>query len=278
MATMLWPNGLGPSTGDELAVNGPLYTGGTTWFVHYTNGTDAVSPAGESELAPLKTLAQAVTNAAHDDIIVLLDGHDETVTSTQTISKRLTIVGGGSASGKPTAILRNNQAGNALLSITTIGVSLRNIYFPENVQTCTEAKVIFTGQNMFRCVGCYFDCGAKDTNAASIACFSTTSFARFENCTFVSTATSAAARPVAGLTATAPVDWEVIGCTFDGGTVGFSGVAYQGAAFHNASTAALRIHVQNLTLLRGANFVLGTGATGYISGVTTTGSSQVVWP
>lgn len=269
----VWMNGLA-GLGDDMIVNTPFMTTGNVWFVHYGTGTDAVSPQGLSQEYPLKTLSQAVTNAAHDDTIVLLDGHDETIGSKITISKRLCIIGAGTSAGIPTAKLTNAQGADSIFQFSTTDIQIRNVYFPVNSISNSAYRVNFSGANWTRFYNCYVECNGLDTNFV-FGVNSSTSYVRVQNCTFVSTATSAALRPYAALGGSTIVSWDVFDCTFDGGSVGFAG-SVEGAAFF-VGTACSQLNVQNLTLLRGADFYVPTAATGTIVGVTATGSSRVVW-
>ncbi|MEY4931756.1 MAG: hypothetical protein RLZZ403_76, partial [Pseudomonadota bacterium] len=100
--TISYPNGIGGSTGDSLALAKPLMMSGSVWYVDSATGTDAAGSAGKDRSKPLATLATAVSNASDDDIIVFFDGHEETLTSAQTLGKRLSLIGEGSDAGVPT--------------------------------------------------------------------------------------------------------------------------------------------------------------------------------
>src|SRR6188768_1687921 len=67
----------------------------------------------------------------------ILPGHTETLAVTQNISKRLTLIGEGVVAGKPAVSFVGNMPATALLTLNSVGVELRNIYFPENTQANT---------------------------------------------------------------------------------------------------------------------------------------------
>lgn len=281
MPTHVWPDGIGQATGDLLVVNQPLTTPGTVWFVSYATGADANN--GRSAEGPKKTLAAAITAASNGDIIVLLSDHDETVTAPITVNKEVTIVGAGTSAGKPAAKLKNDTGG-ILLQVDANGVQLRNIYFPANVQAGSQHVLLSNGPNLgFVMSGCYLECGNTLVGVESVvsSAHATENVLRFENCTWVSTATAYATRPGQALRLLDVVDTFIVGCTFDGGTYGFSGSgpSIDGVALSvsNSSGTCERLRIQSLTLLRGADVFILSTVTGYVVDVTTTGSARVSW-
>lgn len=272
MANTVYSNGIGGTTGDDLTLASPLITSGNIWYVDSATGTDAASPAGRNREKPLDTLAQAVTNAADDDIIVLLDGHSETLTAAQAVTKRLTIVGEGSSSGVPTVTLTNNQAAASLLTLSGTNIQIRNIKFAANSQTCATARIV-TSAAKPTFIGCYFQCGATDTGPAVLLDTGTT-HPTFEDCTFISTGTVVSAQPESALKSGAAIaDLIMKDCVFSAGTVGFSN--YYAIDFSTA--ACTRMVVENLSLLLGADMLLHANSTGYINPQTVTGGSRITW-
>lgn len=270
----LYPNGLGELTGDSLVTStAPLYLSGAVWWVLSTIGIDAAGTAGQDRERPLATLQQAITNAADGDIIVLRDGHVQTVTAAIAVSKVLTIAAGGrSAAGLPTVVFTLNAANASLFTInTSSGVELRNILFAENQQTNANATKIDLAATGCRLAGCYFRCGATDVNQAAVRVSG--DYQRLERCTFVSTA-AAAVRPASGLLQGGFITTglELAACVFDDGTFGF---ATQAADMDSQSTARLR--ALDMHLLNGAQYFSGAGATGYIGVSLATGGGEVVW-
>src|SRR5688572_8640882 len=101
-----FPSGIGASTGDSLLTAANLHITGDVWYVDSATGVDGAS-LGKQRLAPLDTLAQAVTNASDGDAIVFLAGHTETLTAVQTISKKLLLASEGAGIGSMAAFTRN---------------------------------------------------------------------------------------------------------------------------------------------------------------------------
>lgn len=279
MPTNIWYSGIG-GVGDALVENSPLYTPGTVYYVSSTDGNDSFG--GDSVASAKATLGAAVSAASDGDIIVLASDHDETVTAAVDVSKKLLIVGAGSTAGVPTATLRNDAAASELLTITASNVELRNIKFPENTQTNSTARVIVTSAQTFAMVGCYMECGDKDAYAVLAAANATAfRYGRFENCTFVSTATVHGTRPTTGISLVDALDVRLSGCIFDGGTLGFAGDGIgDGVAceVRNGVVTSGRIYVDSVSLLRGANLYLPPALVGgYVLDVTSTGGGRVIW-
>lgn len=272
----LWPNGIGGLTGEPLATTKPLYLSGDVWFVNSTGGVDGASPAGKDRQKPLATLAQAQTNSANGDIIVLLDGHTETFTAALAITKNLAIVGEGSTAGVPTAKLIMNAAAQCTLVLSALGTILANIKFPAGLQSNTgsaanQGKVHMTGSSA-QIRGCYFEESALDQLPA-ITIASGAANCRLETTTIISTATTVATRPTYGVygggTAT---DLDVVGLILSDGTVGFSG-----SAWDTTTGAITRLRGQGVSLLLGADMKLHASTTGWISPSTVTGGGGISW-
>ncbi len=270
MANFL-PNGLGDyPTGDSLARAEPLQISGNVWYVDSATGVDAVSPRGLSEGKPLATLAQAITNAADDDIIVLADQHFESVTAAITVSKRLSIVGAGSSAGIPTA--RINREGGAsvnLLTITGQAVQLRNILIGESGTSAVATARLSIAAARFRMVGCYVQCGSYDTGPA-ISYGVGGTHSELRNCTFVATT----ADPESAIkNAFALTDLRIFNCTFDGGASGFTNTY----AIDLTTSAINRLECEGLSLLNGADMGVHADTTGWVHVELATGGSRVSW-
>lgn len=272
---ILWPNGLGGVTGDILATTKPLYTSEDVWFVNSNGGVDAAAPAGKDRQKPLATVGQAYTNAGAHDIIVLMDGHTETRTSSLSVVKALTFVGEGSASGVPTVQLKINAAAASFFTVVTSGNTFANLKFPASLQSNTgdggnQGKLAIQADTIVR--GCYFEqSGLDQLPAISIASGSTD--VRIENTTIISTATAVATRPPYGIyhigTAT---DLDVVGLTLSDGTVGFSTAAWDGTA-----GAVTRLRATGISLLLGADVRQHASTVGYLYATTQTGGASVNW-
>lgn len=280
MAIIHLPNGIGDTLGDTLVTTSPLEVNGNVWYVHFTNGTDAASPAGQNRQDPLKTLGQAHTNAANGDIIVLMDGHEETLTATVTISKAVVVVGAGSSGGYPTAKLTNNQAAGSAIAITAAGhVELRNIWFEEESQANTSVKISVSNASGSQVVsGCYVRCGQYDDDFALE--ISNTEYCFIKNSTFLSVATSVATQPLAAiaLSSSATVMHVVYmdGVVVDGGTHGWSNY-WAVDISQNTNNLPDHIIVDNLSLLRGSDMRVDENAVGYINASTQTGGCRIDW-
>lgn len=275
-----YPNGLGQVAADALVVNERLHTLGATrvFYVHHS-GVDA-NNTGEQPERPFATLGQGVTSASNDDIIVLMSGHSETPAGLLTVSEKLTIIGGGSSAGQPTVSL--TAPGSAgLLALTGTDIEIRNIKFPPRTEPDATVKIAVTGANvLFR--GCRFECDGNDDEACvGMTSGSGLAYARFENCTFVSTATSATARPFTPLMlyGGSTLDrLDIIDCVFDGGAFGFdtaaSGSGRDGFAAEFAGTIT-RCRVQGVSMLRSADIKFGNTPVGWWQAPTVTGSSYL---
>jgi len=270
MAVFL-PNGIGESLGDSLVTNEPLYMSGDVWYVDSESGSDAGGSAGQDRAAPLATLSQAVTNAADDDIVVLMSTHTEDIASTVTLSKRLTIVGAGQSEGKPTATLRLDDASASLLDVQSDQVQLRNIYFGPTQKAATGHQVEVgdnsSGHSDVVIRGCYFELGGND-DAAAVYVHSTNSDVTLRSCTFKNESGSAqAAQALYVETGATHVVLE--GVVFDGGSQGFSD-------YYAAEIDATSLYAEEVSCLRGADLKL-TNSNGYAHVGTATGGSRVDW-
>lgn len=270
-----WPNGIGETVGDDLASTAPLYTSGDIWYVLSTTGIDAVSPAGKNKEKPLATLAQAITNSASGDIIVLLAGHTETRTTTQAISKALTIVGVGTTAGKPSVQLLNDSAANAMWRLFAAGiyVEVRNVYFPAQVQSCSATKISYE-QGDLRFVGCYFEANAFD--AAAVITLPSASYETtfdFIGSTMISTAASTTSQPLVGISATSQsAHVRLDGSIFSDGLHGWSGDAAVDLVGAGAEETVRGVGV---SLLLGATLSLPAART-WVQVTTATGGGRVV--
>lgn len=267
----LYPNGAGGSLGDSWATCKPLYASGAVWYVQSTTGTDAATPAGRNREKPLATLAQAITNASANDVIVLLSAHTETRVAVITVSKALTIVGEGLSAGLPTVTFVCGYVGN-LFTITAGNVELRNIKIPTS-SVANSSTRITCNQTDFVMDGCYVECGANDT-ATALTLASGADRCRLRNTTFISTATLTTAQPESAIkTSAAVADLELDGLVLSAGTVGFSNYFAL-----DASTAAVtRLRGLNVSLLLGADVNLHASTTGRLNTQTVTGSARVQW-
>lgn len=265
MATNL-PNGIGETLGDQLVTGKPLFTTGAVIYVSSATGNNAYT--GLTKTQPKATLAGAQTAASNGDIVVLLDGHTEGYTSALTISKNITIVGSGSASGVPTVNFRktSNYAGN-IFTITAAGVQLRNVKIRTSDVSTTFYRVSVQASSV-SVIGCYFECGNNDPTSTAIQVNASLANFLCKNCTFISTATAASTAPGGGIEVSGvSTDFRIEGCVFDGGTYGFNnGISYE------EQGAPTRRYGEQLSFLRGADYVISAaGAQSYWQPTTTSG-------
>lgn len=273
MAIINLPNGIGESTGDSLVTTDHLESNGTIWWVNSSGGVDAAAPRGKNRLEPLATLAQAHTNSASGDTLVLMDGHTETIASGITITKNLTIVGAGSSSGRPTVKLTNNQAAAAMLTLSPAEfLSIRNIWFEEDAQSNSAARIIQNGGTV-EMRGCYIECNSTTASTSGVMTVTGGSGTILKSTTVISTGTGVASQPTYGITVPFAANFMLMdGMVFDNGSYGFANLyAYY------ATAAANVIRADSISLLRGATIRLMEASVGYIQVGTRTGGAFIEW-
>lgn len=265
----LYPNGIGGTTGAELATVSPLYASGQVWYVSSDTGVDAVSPAGLDRIKPLATIAQAHTNAAAGDFIVCLSGHEETLTAAQTYDKAdIKFVGEGSGSNRP-RFTRNGDVN--MFDVTAAGVQFHNVYFVASSSASTKSR-LRTAAVSTLVRDCYFECGASDTGPAAETITGAGQIV-YRDTSFVSVATLLTAQPHSALKVTnAITDLDIDTCVFSGGTTGWSN---QHAI--NIAGAVTRLRAVNVDLLADSDATIVTGTTGYFNVRYKTGSARVLW-
>lgn len=266
----IYASGLGGSTGDELCSFSNLTLSGNVWYLQYSSGTDAASPAGKDRTKPLKTLAQAHTNAAAGDIICCLTGHQETLTGSQTFNKAgIRLVSEGSGTANKAAFTHNGAFD--LFSVTAAGVVIGNINFPTNATAATSNAKVMIQANGVMVRGCYFSLTVTDGYAVAIGAGTPTS-CEISNSTFISTSTSAASQPTGAFTAAnASTDLRFDNVTVDGGSTGWSGTAAI-----NITAAATRLTMTNVDLLGDSDIATPTGSVYTIHIRNKSGSARLV--
>lgn len=253
--TLTLPTGIGENLGDRLVVNGPLLLDQEVLYVNSgdANAMDA-GGYGRSKHKPFATFAYAFTQAAAGDMIVLLDGHTETILEEIDIDISVTIVGSGQSAGKPTAKLINQAQDNtSMLLVSANHVQIRNIYFQEipeggqieGVSGISYDIEISTGTNCL-IKGCYFEGGGTNQVGLVTGPGSSSLICRLDSCTFISTATDPADLPPAGVEVAGGI-WEVTDCVFDDGEYGWIN-----GAFWVPIPSTIR--AEGVSLLRGAKF------------------------
>lgn len=249
---LIYTSGAGGTTGDALVTSSPLWTfnSARVWYVYSGTGVDAASPAGRQREKPLATTAQAFTNAAPGDIICYLAGHVEAIGILGSMGKA-NIVQVSEGTGTSRARFTSNVA-DVMWEYTGAGCQLRNLYFPASTIAPVGARVQSRAAS-FLLKDCYFECGALDTVPAFRTAAGSAQF-RAQGTTFVATAS----QPSVGLELTVAVaNPEILNCTFDGSSFGFSSYALNGAA------AATGLRGEGNQLLNNADAIFATGTTGY---------------
>ncbi len=271
MSVQYYPNGIGGiAPGDSLDLARPLQTTGNVWYVSSLTGVDVGGTAGQNREKPLATVNRAVVNASDDDIIVFLPGHTQTLVAAQSLAKRLTLIGEGTTSGKPAVSFYGTNS--TVFDITASNVELRNIYFPPSPVLTVTSKITWSGARC-RMVGCYLEFGGNE-GSYGVNLAAGADQARFDDCTFISVATSTGAQPVAALrSGAAIVDLEMNGCVVSSGPFGFANYA----AVDFSAAAATRCKIEGLSLLLGADVAMGAAATGRVNVQLATGGSRVSW-
>lgn len=271
----LLPNGPGQALGDVLATCKPLLATAKVWYVSSLIGSDS-SGRGLDDKRPLATLKQAITNSASGDIIILMDGHTETSGGDADWSctgKKLAIIGAGLSAGLPTAklIAGNVGAVGGQVFFDTAYSQIRNVYFGARTVANVNSRLA-TNTTFFKCIGCYFECDQYDTGAG-YEIDGTGAITLVKDCIFKSIATSSAAQPSVGLINGNTMPYlRLDGCTFDGGTVGFSNPY---ACYINNTVSQLE--AENLSLLRGADMKIQSASTGWVNVQTSSGGARVDW-
>jgi hypothetical protein len=263
----IYPNGIGGTYGAELTTLSPLYTSGYVWYVQSTTGTDAASPAGRERNKPLATIAQAYTNAAAGDTIVLLSGHTEILAATQTLAKAgLHILGEGTTSTRPT-FTRNVD--DELFEVTDSGVRVENVTIAASSLLSSKSKIKVSSTD-FRMVDVRVNQGANDTGPG-LELVTGADSAVLERVSFVST--SVTTQPVIGMAVTNAISALTMdACTFDGGTLGWS---HPHALDFNGAVTGLNI--VSLNLYADSDVEIVTGTTGRITVLGKTGSARIEW-
>jgi len=269
MATNFYPAGLG-GTVDLLVTNRPFYgLDSQALYVHFLTGVDTAGTAGgRDKQRPLKTLGKAIGNATPNDVIVLLDGHDETITTALTVNKAgLVIAGCGQTAGVPNCRLRFDSAVGSMLTFAAAGCQLRNVRIGENVQDNDNVNLFVNAVAGFVLDHCYVECGVNDYAGMTLG--PGADYTTIRDSTFISTALTAGDQPFAAvLTTGAHTGLLLDGLVLSDGAVGFS----SGYALNLSAGPSTNLRCERLSLLLGASAKLGA-ATGHVIPVVTGGGS-----
>lgn len=262
MAITSYINGAGGSTGADLATLKRVAMSGNYFYVGNAASGASDANTGLERNLPLLTTAQAVTNAASYDTIVYLSGHNETISSSVTISESLSLVGEGTGANVP---ILTCSAAIAMLNITTDSVLLDNLSFAASTAVPTSMVTINgTGVHLNALT---FSCGANDTNRA-VYLSGGPSHVRITNTTF----TAVASRPASAIeVGSSMAGLFMDNVTFDGGSFGWSAAAFKGTQL------VTRVRATRMYQLNGSDVTLATGSTGTWQQQASTGDSRLTW-
>lgn len=272
----VYTNGIGASSGSNIATTTPLYTSGYVWYVNSATGQDGASPRGLDRAHPLATVEQAHTNASSGDIIVVAAGHTQTISSSFVISKQVFIFGEGSGSQIPRFTRATGDF--IMFHASAAGVYLDNLYFARTIATSgTSAKVRFEAAGS--CRNCYFE-GNQIDQGPQLEVASAVSPTDVRGCTFYANPTEST-RPSRGFVVNSGTfaDVTVDNCTFDGNSTAVSGNVGWGERYAFWIVGVVtRLRATNLRMLNTSNmFMQTTGTGGYIHVSESTGGSRVEW-
>ena len=266
MATTFYPDGLG-GTVDLVATNEPFYGfDSTAWYVHFADGVDTLgTQGGKDKQRPLKTLAKAYGNATANDVIVLLDGHDEVLTTQLTIAKAgIIIVGCGQTAGVPNVKLRFDNPTGSMMLVQSPCFQLRNIRFAENVQLNGFSSISVQSSG-FVMDHCHIDLGANDYSGLVFGLGA--DHATILDSTFISTTTVIGTQPHSAITNSGNhTGLKMDGVVVSDGVLGFSN--HYGIDL--LAGVATNMSAYRLSLLLGASARF-SGATGFVIPVVTGG-------
>ncbi len=259
-------NGFGATSGDDLVLDEPWYTGGVVYYLDSTDGND--SNPGTSRAQPKKTLSAGVASAGSGDFVILMPGFSEVLTSVQLVAAGVTIVGEGNSAGQPTAVIGMNSASAITLDVTGAHVEIRNVRFTTHVQTNATSKIRVGAFADCLIKGCRFEGSATDTGP--LVTLNNGARPTIVDSTFIVTGTTGTANFGLTLNNAALANLTLENVAFDGGAIGWlGGVSVAGPACTIAS-----VNFQGVTLTRGSDMLLKAASTGRIN-VTSNDSSRV---
>jgi hypothetical protein len=266
---IVYEDGIGGTTGDDLVTLSNLRSTGDIWYVNYATGTDAAAPAGKDRIKPLKTTAQAITNMAAGDIVVWTAGHQEAPATAFTVTKAGSVFVSESTGTARALFTRGGAV--TLFDVQADDVLVGNVYFAAGTVAATQS-VIKTASAGTELRGLYFQCSTLDDGPA-IELVTGAARVLLKNTTIISTAASSADQPGGCIKITNAVTrFDVENVVMDGGTSGWA----QPYAF-NGAAAVTRLRATKMDLLRGSDALLATGTTGWWNTRDRSAGAKVVW-
>lgn len=266
-------DGIGATYGPRILNESPVVVTATPnspplLFVSSVTGDD--TNAGDDRQQPLATLATAVGSAATGTIIVLMNGHDETVTSAISIPTGTWVVGELGSSGDPGATLRPGSATAHVVTLDNANAAIIGVAFAAPTSATTGTHIYITGK-FCRVQQCTFAVNgySNNANASCIWESSTGTYCIVETCSFTSATLDTDDIPKPAVSVDTGY-WDIIDCTFSGQ---FSNGTYQCAL--DLSGAGNTMYVTGLNLLDGADVLVGPNFEGLISVASSDGTAQV---
>lgn len=273
--TWMLPDGL-EQVGDIIAAGYPLYTKSSIWYVG-PDGDDTQD--GLTEISAFETFDTALSAASAGDVIVLLSGYTQTATAAVDVDLDDLIIVGCGAGAAPTVEFGYNEPNAIPFTISGDRVTLCNVTFVAKSQANEKASLYVSGNDV-RLRGVRVECGEHEVKGVELVItpYTVGNAGRItmDGCTVVAEGTGLDARPTRGLTSAfaQSVLVEMTGCIFDGGEYGFDEAAVDLAVL---SGQYAKLRVEEMSLLRGAQFKVHASATGYVNPSTTTGGGRVYW-
>jgi hypothetical protein len=201
---------------------------------------------------PFATLAAAISAASNDYVIVVKEGHAETLSSAITVNKRLRIFGLGEGTSRPNFTVAAAIDG---FTLTAAGIWLSNFHFPVGTTTGNNSR-INVGAAGCRITDMNFACGAQDQNTITIEAAGT--YLTVKDCTM----TVSADGPDHGIIveSASVVGLWVEDCVFNAGSYNWDIAAIY-------SNFAHQFLYKDVQLNDGAAITHGSTATGMLSGI-----------
>lgn len=264
MSLTNYPNGLSSFGVPVVPLPMRVPPAGRIFWVNSATGTDGAR-YGDAPDHPYASIKYAFTQtvAGRGDVIIVANGHSETVTAADhwpSVTSGTTVVGQGVGDNRPTVVWSTATAAQVI--IDSFYTSFHNLIFDFTGIDAVAAAISVTGGNT-RFEHCKFllgDSGGQCTLGVSLG--TGADDCRFTECEFI-------AHTAAGTTAAINVAVAVNGlvvsdCIFSGD--------FGTAAINNATTA-----ITNARILRNLFYILGTGkavvvvasATGFVAYNTT---------
>jgi hypothetical protein len=225
------------------------------YYVNSNDGDDG--RRGLSKETAVATLDYAIglTTANQGDIIYVLPGHAETITSAITCDKAgVTIIGLGHGKKRPAFTC---NAAIDTITVTAANVKIQGLYFPESTLTGVTSRINIAAAN---CMidGCLFECGQYDLETITITAAGDDAVIQNSQWTVVANSEADAAIEIeaAGVNGL-----QVKNCYFDGGN---DTIAWDVGAI-NSGVAHTNCLIQGNVSLYGAGIIFSAAATGVIA-------------